>query len=254
MTPARRLTLKRSTGWLAAGQEMAAALDLLSDAAFKLYVYLCLNVDRHSGRMIWEALDLANRLQRDRESMALALEELCRLQVCIQHPAADGRIARERLSLEICDGFWPYEKAPVQEFGIDQNRYVQQVRQMMLRPVCVRAHFSAADERIAVALYRRGITLVHLQRAIWLGCARKYAALLNGSEKQARCTSPACTTSPESCRRSKPFRWEWITGSTLQPKWTGLNRCGLNSLCWRTLRQKVKGEKRNNAESAPAFL
>jgi hypothetical protein len=185
MTPARRLTLKRSTGWLAAGQEMAAALDLLSDAAFKLYVYLCLNVDRHSGRMIWEALDLANRLQRDRESMALALEELCRLQVCIQHPAADGRIARERLSLEICDGFWPYEKAPVQEFGIDQNRYVQQVRQMMLRPVCVRAHFSAADERIAVALYRRGITLVHLQRAIWLGCARKYAALLNGSEKQA---------------------------------------------------------------------
>jgi hypothetical protein len=185
MTPARRLTLKRSTGWLAAGQEMAAALDLLSDAAFKLYVYLCLNVDRHSGRMIWEALDLANRLQRDRESMALALEELCRLQVCIQHPAADGRIARERLSLEICDGFWPYEKAPVQEFGIDQNRYVQQVRQMMLRPVCVRAHFSAADERIAVALYRRGITLVHLQRAIWLGCARKYAALLNGSEQQA---------------------------------------------------------------------
>ena len=31
-------------------------------------------------------------------------------------------------------------------------------------------------------LYRRGVTLVHLQRAIWLGCARKYAALLNGSE------------------------------------------------------------------------
>ena len=89
-------------------------------------------------------------------------------------------IARERLSLEICDRFWPYEKAPVEEFGIDQNRYVQQVRQMMLRPACVRAHFSAADERIAVALYRRGITLVHLQRAIWLGCARKYLAMLNG--------------------------------------------------------------------------
>ena len=80
MTPARRLMLKRSTGWFAAGEELAAALGLLSEAAFKLYVYLCLNVDRHSGRMIWEALDLANRLQRDRESVALALEELCRLQ------------------------------------------------------------------------------------------------------------------------------------------------------------------------------
>jgi len=128
------------------------------------------------------ALDLANRLQRDRHSVALALEELCRLQVCIQHPAADGRMAKERLSLEICDRFWPYEKAPVEEFGIDQDRYVQQVRQMMLRPACVRAQFSAADERIATALYRRGVTLVHVQRAIWLGCARKYAALLNGSE------------------------------------------------------------------------
>ena len=183
MTSARRLILKRLTGWFAAGQEMATALGLLSDAAFKLYVYLCLNVDRHSGRMVWEALELANRLQRDRHSVALALEELCRLQVCIQHPAADGRIAKERLSIEICDRFWPYEKAPVEEFGIDQNRYVQQVRQMMLRPACVRAQFSAADERIAVALYRRGIPLVHLQRAIWLGCARKYAALLNGSER-----------------------------------------------------------------------
>ena len=30
--------------------------------------------------------------------------------------------------------------------------------------------------------YRRGVTLVHLHRAIWLGCARKYVALLNGSE------------------------------------------------------------------------
>jgi hypothetical protein len=38
MIPARRLRLKSPTGWFAAGQEMAAALALLSDAAFKLYV------------------------------------------------------------------------------------------------------------------------------------------------------------------------------------------------------------------------
>jgi hypothetical protein len=183
MIPAPRLRLKKSTGWFAAGQEVATALPLLSDAAFKLYVFLCLNVDRHSARMAWEPMELAKLLQRDRQSVTDALEELCRRQVCIRHPDAAGRIAPDRLSVEICDRFWPYEKPPVEEFGIDQNSYVQQVRQMLLRPACVRATFSGADERLAAILYRRGVTLVHLQRAIWLGCARKYVALLNGSEK-----------------------------------------------------------------------
>jgi hypothetical protein len=182
MIPAPRLRLKRSTGWFAAGQEMAMALPLLSDAAFKLYVFLCLNVNRQSARMVWEPMELANLLQRDRASVTDALEELCRREVCIRHPDADGRIALDRLSVEICDRFWPYEKPPVEEYGIDQNGYVQRVRQMLSGTACVRVNFSAADERLAAILYRRGVTLVHLQRAIWLGCARKYAALLNGSE------------------------------------------------------------------------
>jgi hypothetical protein len=182
MIPMSRLRLKRPTGWFAAGQEMATALPMLSDAAFKLYVFLCLNVDRHSARKVWEAMELANLLQRDRQSVTDALEELCRREICIRHPNADGQIAVDRLSVEICDRFWPYEKPPVEEFGIDQNRYVQRVRQMLLGTACVRVNFSAADERLAANLYRRGITLVHFQRAIWLGCARKYVALLNGSE------------------------------------------------------------------------
>jgi hypothetical protein len=159
-----------------------AALALLSDAAFKLYVFLCLNVNRHSARMVWEPMELANLLQRDRQSVTDALEELCRREVCIRQPDADGRIAIDRLSVEICDRFWPYEKPPVEEFGIDQNRYVQRVRQMLSGTACMRVHFSAADERLAAIFYRRGISLVHLQRAIWLGCARKYVALLNALE------------------------------------------------------------------------
>jgi len=182
MIPAPRMRLKRSTGWFAAGQEMASALPLLSDAAFKLYVFLCLNVNRHSARMVWEPMELANLLQRDRQSVNDALEELCRCKVCMRHPDADGRIAIDRLSVEICDRFWPYEKPPVEEFGIDQNSYVQRVRQMLSGTACVRVHFSAADERLAAILYRRGVTLVHLQRAIWLGCARKYVAWLNAPE------------------------------------------------------------------------
>ena len=190
MIPVRHLRLKSPTGWFAAGQEMAAALSMLSDSAFKLYVFLCLNVDRHSARMVWEARDLANLLQRERPCVADALEELCRREVCIRHPDAGGRIAPDKISVEICDRFWPYEKPPVEEFGIDQNRYVQRVRQMLSGTACMRIHFSAADERLATSLYRRGVTLVHLQRAIWLGCARKYVAYLNGSEN-APCSSPA---------------------------------------------------------------
>jgi hypothetical protein len=182
MIPTPRLRLKRPSGWFAAGHEMATALRLLSDAAFKLYVFLCLNVDRHSARMIWEARELANLLQRDRQSVTDALEELCRREVCMRHPDADGRIAPDQISVEICDRFWPYEKPPVEEFGIDQNRYVQRVRQMLSGTACLQVRFSAADERLAANHYRHGVTLVHLQRAIWLGCARKYAALLNAPE------------------------------------------------------------------------
>lgn len=185
MIPMRRLRLKRPTGWFAAGEEMAAALAMLSDAAFKLYVWLCLNVDRHSGCMVWEAIEIARQLPCDRQSVNLALEELCRRQVCIQRPTADGAIAKDRLSIEICDRFWPYEKMPVDEMGIGQDRYVQQVRQMLQGIACVRLNFRAADERLAAAYHQRSVTLVHLQRAIWLGCARKYVALLNGSEGSA---------------------------------------------------------------------
>lgn len=182
MMPEPRLRLKRNTGWFAAGQEMATALPMLSDAAFKLYVFLCLNVDRYSARRVWEAMELANLLHRDRQSVTDSLQELCRREVCIRHPDADGRIAPDRLSIEICDRFWPYEKRLVEEFGIDQNRYVQRVRQMLSVTACVRINFSAADERLAAILYQRGVTLVHLQRAIWLGCARKYVAMLNSPE------------------------------------------------------------------------
>jgi hypothetical protein len=39
----------RSTGWFAAGWQFGQALGELPDAAFKLYAWLCLNVDRHTG-------------------------------------------------------------------------------------------------------------------------------------------------------------------------------------------------------------
>ena len=65
-----RLVLKQPTGWFAAGREVAQALALLSDGAFKLYIHLCLEADRHTGRAVidpgaWTQI-LRNRSGADR--------------------------------------------------------------------------------------------------------------------------------------------------------------------------------------------
>jgi len=166
------LRLKKSTGWFAAGQEVAAALEILSAAAFQLYLYLCLNADRHTGRMWWEPTQVARALRSGPESVMTSLEELGNRQVCSRHGSAP-------VSVEICDRFWPYEKIAVAD-QVDPASYLRQVRQMLLAPACVRAVFTAADERLALSFHRRGLSADQLQRAIWLGCARKYVTLLNG--------------------------------------------------------------------------
>ena len=82
--------------------------------------------------------------------------------------------------MEICDRFWPYLKpaAPSQQ-DPEQALYVTRVRGFFLEPACVRSMFSAADEKLAVEWYRGGVPLDQVQRAILMGCARKYVALFN---------------------------------------------------------------------------
>ena len=58
-----------------------------------------------------------------------------------------------------------------------------QVRRMLAVPACVRCRFAPADECVAWDLHRRGVTVEQLQRAIWLGGARKYSAMLNGQAR-----------------------------------------------------------------------
>ena len=41
-----------------------------------------------------------------------------------------------------------------------------------------------ADEKLALNLYRREVSLEQVRWAIWLGCARKYMAMLNGQTRQ----------------------------------------------------------------------
>jgi hypothetical protein len=167
---AARLILKQPTGWFAAGREVAQALALLSDAAFKLYIHLCLEADRHTGRAVIELTDFARVLRKTPVLIEADLDELHRAEVC-EH-CGDA--------VEIRDRFWPYQKQTTIAAGNPQAEYLRHVREALLKPACVRSMFTAADERLALNLLQRGVSLDQLRRAIWLGCARKYIAMLNG--------------------------------------------------------------------------
>jgi DNA-binding HxlR family transcriptional regulator len=77
-----QLTLKRASGFFAAGREVEQALALLSDGAFKLFVFLCLYAERRSGRLRFRQSDLARRLDKSPRSITTYLQELQRHGVC----------------------------------------------------------------------------------------------------------------------------------------------------------------------------
>lgn len=165
MSTVPRLVLKQSTGWFAAGWTFAETMTVLSDAAFKLFAWLCLNADRHSGRIRITPAEIAQALDKSESDIQTARDELVQRGVC----------RGMEFDLEIVDHYWPYEK---QISPSGPQEYVAQVRKLLSEPACVRCRFSAADEKMARDLYQRGIALNQVARAIWLGCARKYTTLL----------------------------------------------------------------------------
>lgn len=163
-----QLVLKQPTGWFAAGWQFGQALGELSDAAFKLFAWLCLNANRHTGQLPITPAELSAALRKPESWVESSLRELLAQGVCRW---------REVDVLEMADRYWPYEKQSRRDASLD---YVGKVRRMLLAPACVRSSFTQAEERLAQDLDRRGISLEQLQRAIWLGCVRKYVAMLNG--------------------------------------------------------------------------
>lgn len=171
---APRLILKQPIGWFAAGREVAQAMTLLSDGAFKLYLHLCLQADRHTARVILNTVEWMQGLGKDPAWIEACLGELYREKVC----------ERYGVIVEICDRFWPYQKQVGGVAAAPEAEFVRQVRTAFLKPACVRSTFTAADHKLALNLYRREIPLEQVRWAIWLGCARKYMAMLNGQTRQ----------------------------------------------------------------------
>ncbi len=171
MTP---LTLKRSTGFFAAGREVEQALTLLSDGAFKFFVWVCLHADRRSARLPFRHGELARRLGKSPRSITSYLRELQLKRVCQvqaapnQHRMGCDRDRRPLLALSQAD-------AATTSNG--QADYIEQVRKLFLSRSCVQATFSPADERLAAEWHQRRVPFERIERAYLLGCARKYVAL-----------------------------------------------------------------------------
>jgi hypothetical protein len=169
MTGQRRFHLKQPTGWFAAGGEVACALQLLSDATFKLFVWLCLHAERRRGVVSATPVELARALGKNQTAIQAALQELRRQGVCTLQANGDIRIS---------DRFWPYQRSCGSSDSAESRPYLEAVKRMFLERRCVQSSFTAADEKLAWSLYRRHVPLIHVEHAILLGTARKYASWL----------------------------------------------------------------------------
>ena len=123
--------------------------------------------------------ELARAMTRAPTAVTMSLDELEERAVC--------RVIRNggsQLVVEIRDRFWPYQRQQTPGCASEpEAEFVRKVRGLFLASACVQASFSAADEKIAAGLHRRGVSLEQITRAILLGCARKYVAMLNAGTR-----------------------------------------------------------------------
>jgi hypothetical protein len=83
--------------------------------------------------------------------------------------------------IEIQDRFWPYQRNYACTVNPEWLRYVAEVKRLFLERRCVQSSFTAADEKLALSLFRRGVSLMQIERAILLGSLRKYISALQNS-------------------------------------------------------------------------
>ena len=168
------MKIKESSGWFAASACMLEAAYLLSDGAFKLFVYICLTADRATGRLSVAQGELARALGKSRGSISSYIDELSKKGACLVRPAPNQHQTGE---IEVADSFWPYYKHS--EHSNALSIYQDQIRGWLLQYPIVRSSFGAADRKVASELFGKGVALEQIEKALLLGVARKYIAALN---------------------------------------------------------------------------
>ena len=172
-----RPKLKESTGWFAAGDSFRRALALLSDGAFRLFAYICLEADRRTGRFLATHRELASALRKSKRAIGTYVAELGSAGVCLVKP---GKNQFAGTIFEISDCYWPYHRAGNDFESSEQEAYMDSVRECFLALGCGSGKFGAAEAAAAGNLHRRGIPWSVLEEAMLLGACRKYTSWIEG--------------------------------------------------------------------------
>jgi len=172
-----RLSLKNPTGWFAAGSAFRKALVLLSDGAFKLFVHICLDADRRTGRFQATHKELALALGKSKRAIGTYVAELESKGICLLKP---GKNQFSGTVFEVAESFWPYHRTGNESETLVQESYIRSIREVFLNLGCVNGNFGAADEATARELYRCGIPLAVIEEAILVGACRKYSSWFQG--------------------------------------------------------------------------
>ena len=124
-----RFCLKEPSGWFAAGTSFRRALRTLSDGAFKLFAYLCLEADRRTGRFEAVQEELARAIGKSRRIVGKYIDELKQKQICIVRSA---RNQYARTCFEIRDEYWPYRRAQSPALETDRTNawdpYIESIK------------------------------------------------------------------------------------------------------------------------------
>jgi DNA-binding MarR family transcriptional regulator len=174
------LRLKNPKNWFAAGEEMRKATTMLTDGAFKIFVYICLHAHRHTGTLETNQTELARNLHKSQGNIRKNLRELQNAGMCNVHMTQ----SRHRKGvIEITPEYWPYDRKSSDPPREEETLYIDAVKKLLSARACVGPSFSVADERLARGWFEHGISLEHVEQAILIACSRKYIAWRNGQGK-----------------------------------------------------------------------
>ena len=149
------MKLKHPQGWFAAGREVSRGIEVLSDGAFKLYIYICLHAERNTGCLDLVETNMTRALGKSPQLIQGYIEEIERQGVCRRrwHAAKDQGYDQ----IEVCDDFWPYEKDPLRAPSDHETQYLVRIRQLLTGHRCMAIAFTPADRKLALEFYQKGV-------------------------------------------------------------------------------------------------
>lgn len=173
------LRIKRPN-WIPHGNEADSANRKLSGNGARLYSHLYFRANRQNGQIDLRYEDVAIALGRTKRSIVTDFSELRQKGVC----QVDSAVNQHKLvHVEICDEYWPFEK----ECSIPsdaESQYISQIRALLASRACIQCDFGASDQKFARELFKNAVAVKQIEKAIDLGCSRKYTSLLNDTSDE----------------------------------------------------------------------